>query len=223
VQNRLGCHCQNPNWRRNPGFWVKSSKRLGHVCAHHSSLSFDARRQFSWPRTASTGTLGASPSTRCDQADVAEAEPTAVRSAVVGDPFADPADLARRAGHRQAGDRYLVRDRDSAYGGIVSAGIEALGIEEVLTASRSPWQNPLVERVIGSIRRECLDHMIILNENHMRRILASYLDYCHWYRTHLSLARDAPAGRSVQAGGTGKIMAFLQVGGLHHRYERLAA
>ena len=98
-----------------------------------------------------------------------------------------------------------------------------MGIEEIVTAPRSPWQNPFVERVIGSIRRECLDHVIVLNEHHLRRILFSYLDYYHKYRTHLSLGKDTPDGRSVQAGGTGKIVAIPQVGGLHHRYERLAA
>jgi len=118
---------------------------------------------------------------------------------------------------------HLIRDRDSAYGGIVSARIEALGIEEVVTAPRSPWQNPFVERVIGSIRRECLDHVIVLNENHLRRILVSYLDYYHRYRTHLSLAKDTPDGRLAQHSDTGKIVAFPQVGGLHHCYERLAA
>jgi transposase InsO family protein len=118
---------------------------------------------------------------------------------------------------------YLIRDRDSAYATIVSARIEALGIKEVVTAPRSPWQNPFVERVIGSIRRERLDHVIVLNENHLRRILVSYFDYYHRYRTHLSLGKDTPDGRSVQAGATGKIVAFPQVGGLHHRYKRLAA
>jgi len=118
---------------------------------------------------------------------------------------------------------YLIRDRDSAYGNIVSARIEALDIEEVVTAPRSPWQNPFVERVIGSIRREYLDHVIIFNEDHLRRILVSYLDYYHRCRTHLSLDKDTPDRRSVQHADTGKIVAYPQVGGLHHRYERLAA
>ncbi len=98
-----------------------------------------------------------------------------------------------------------------------------MGVEEVVTAPQSPWQNPYVERLIGSVRRECLDHVIVLNERHLRRILVSYLDYYHRSRTHLSLDKDTPEGRSVQAGCTGKIVAFPQVGGLHHRYERLAA
>jgi len=96
-------------------------------------------------------------------------------------------------------------------------------IEEVVTAPRSPWQNPFVVRVIGSIRRERLGHVIVLNVIHLRKILVSYLDYYHKYRTHLSLAKDTPDERSVQAGDTGKIVAFPQVGGFHHRYERLAA
>jgi transposase InsO family protein len=97
----------------------------------------------------------------------------------------------------------------------------AMGVEEVVTAPRSPWQNPYVERLIGSVRRECLDHVIVLNERHLRRILVSYLDYYHRSRTHLSLGKDTPEGRPVR--GTGKIVAFPKVGGLHHRYERLAA
>ena len=118
---------------------------------------------------------------------------------------------------------YIIRDRDSAYGKFVSARIKALGIEEVVTAPRTPWQNPFVERVIGSIRRECLDHVIVLNEAHLRRILDSYLDYYHRSRTHLSLGKDTPDVRPVQPSSSGKIVAFPQVGGLHHRYERLAA
>ncbi len=98
----------------------------------------------------------------------------------------------------------------------------AMGGEEVVTAPRSPWQNPYVERLIGTVRHECLNHVIVLNERHLQRILVSYLDYYHRSRTHLSLGKDTPDGRSVQPGG-GKIVAFPQVGGLHHRYERLAA
>ena len=98
-----------------------------------------------------------------------------------------------------------------------------MGIEEVVTTPRSPWQSPFVERVIGSISRECLDHVIALNERHLRRILALYLDYYHGSRTHLSLGKDAPDGRPVHQADAGKIVSFPQVGGLHHRYERLAA
>jgi transposase InsO family protein len=75
--------------------------------------------------------------------------------------------------------RNVIRDRDSVYGALVRARIKAMGIEEVVTAPRSPWQNPYVERMIGSIRRECLDHLIVVDARHLRRILASYLDYCH--------------------------------------------
>lgn len=119
--------------------------------------------------------------------------------------------------------QYLVRDRDGAYGQIVRDRMAAMAITEVLTAPRSPWQNPYVERVIGSLRREVLDHVIILDAPHLRRILAIYLDYYHASRCHLSLDKDAPNGRSVQPSGDGKIVAFPQVGGLHHRYERQAA
>jgi transposase InsO family protein len=119
--------------------------------------------------------------------------------------------------------RYVIRDRDSVYGAVVRNRIKVMGIEGVVTAPRSPWQNPFVERVIGSIRRECLNHVIVLNERHLRQILASYFDYYHHSRTHLSLDKDCPDRRSVQLADEGKIVAFPQVGGLHHRYERLAA
>ncbi len=117
----------------------------------------------------------------------------------------------------------MIRDRDAVYGWKVCARVKSMGIKEVVTAPRSPWQNPYVERAIGSIRRECLDHVIVLNEKHLRRILISYLDYYHGSRTHLSLGKDTPDGRPTQPFGSRKIVAFPQVGGLHHRYERLAA
>jgi len=92
----------------------------------------------------------------------------------------------------------------------------------VLIARRPPWQNPYAERVIGSIRRECLDHMIVLNEWHLRRIIASYLRYYHSVRTQLSLEKDAPEGRRVQAPAAGRVTALPHLGGLHHEYVRLA-
>ncbi len=119
--------------------------------------------------------------------------------------------------------RYLLRDRDGVYGFEFRDRVVTMAIEEVVTAPRSPWQNPYVERVIGTIRRECLDHVIILNERHLRHILGSYLDYYHGSRTHLSLDKDTPDGRPVQPAGCGRVVSLSQVGGLHHRYERLAA
>ena len=119
--------------------------------------------------------------------------------------------------------RYVIRDRDSVYGALVRARIKAMGIEEVVTAPRSPWQNPFVERMIGSIRRECLYHLIVVDERHLRRILASYFDYYHRSRTHLSLGKDSPVHRPVENAKAGEIIALPQIGGLHHRYERLAA
>jgi transposase InsO family protein len=101
--------------------------------------------------------------------------------------------------------------------------VQGLGIEEVLTAPRSPWQNPYVERLVGSIRRECLDHVVVLNERHLRRILTSYFAYYHRSRTHLSLGKDAPEPRAVQPPSMGQIVELPEVGGLHHRYERRAA
>jgi putative transposase len=117
--------------------------------------------------------------------------------------------------------RYLLRDRDRIYGYEFRKQIEVMGIEEVLSAPRSPWQRAYVERVIGSIRRECLDHVIVFNEDSLRQTLRSYFGYYHGARLHLSLDKDSPDSRSVQS--VGKIIAVPQVGGLHHRYERRAA
>jgi putative transposase len=119
--------------------------------------------------------------------------------------------------------RYLLRDRDAAYGQTFRKRIAAMRIEEVVTAPRSPWQNAYVERVIGSIHRECLDHILIVNERHLRRVLAAYITYYHQSRTHLSLDKDCPEPRPIQPPATGTIIAIPQVGGLHHRYERVAA
>ena len=119
--------------------------------------------------------------------------------------------------------RYLLRDRDTSYGICFQNRARAMGIEEVLTAPRSPWQNPYVERIVGSIRRDCLNHVIIFNETHLRRVLSCYFRYYHRSRTHLSLDKDCPDPRSIQPPSAGKIVAFPEVGGLHHRYERRAA
>src|SRR5271165_2295144 len=94
--------------------------------------------------------------------------------------------------------RYLLRDRDKSYGPAFRHRVRAMGITEVITAPRSPWQNPYAERLIGSIRRECLDHVIILNECHLRRVLSSYFQYHHDARTHLSLNKDCPRPRPIQ-------------------------
>ncbi len=119
--------------------------------------------------------------------------------------------------------RYLLRDRDASYGSEFCNRVEAMNITEVITAPRSPWQNAYVERVIGSIRRECLDHIVIFNERHLRRVLSSYIDYYQRTRTHLSLDKDCPDSRPIQHRSVGRVVAVPQVAGLHHRYERLAA
>jgi transposase InsO family protein len=116
-----------------------------------------------------------------------------------------------------------LRDRDAIYSQLVQRRIRALGIEEVISAPHSPWQNAYVERVIGSIHRDCLDHVIIFNERYLRRILRDYFDYYHSCRTHLSLNKDSPEARSVEPGALGNIAALPRVGGLHHRYMRAAA
>jgi len=117
----------------------------------------------------------------------------------------------------------LMRDRDAIYGERVRRRIKSLGIDEIISAPRSPWQNPYVERVIGSIRRECLDHVIVFNERHLQRILGDYVDYYHSSRTHLSLCKDPPDSRRAESVEAGNIVALPRVGGLHHRYTRIAA
>jgi putative transposase len=118
--------------------------------------------------------------------------------------------------------RFLLRDRDSIYGEEFRSCVARMGIEEVVTAARSPWQNPYAERLIGSIRRECLDHLIVFNERQLRRILREYFHYYNEVRPHQSLEQNAPLPREVQAPAKGGIISLPQVGGLHHRYLRAA-
>jgi transposase InsO family protein len=119
--------------------------------------------------------------------------------------------------------RYLIRDRDSVYGERFSRQTRMLDIREVVIAPRSPWQNAYTERVIGSIRRECLDHVVVIGERHLRAILTKYVDYYNGSRTHLSLAKDAPEPRTVQRPSDGRVVAMPRVGGLHHEYTRRGA
>ena len=118
--------------------------------------------------------------------------------------------------------RFLIRDRDGIYGNAFQHRIKNMGIEEVICAPQSPWHNPYCERLVGSIRRECLNHVIVLNERHLMRILRVYLAYYHESRTHLSLDRNAPISREVEPPHRGRVVAIPQVGGLHHRYRRVA-
>jgi hypothetical protein len=115
-----------------------------------------------------------------------------------------------------------VHDRDSAFAEVATT-VTGMHVEAVRTAPRSPWQNAYVERLIGSIRRECLDHVIVVNEIGLRRVLASYIAYYTRARTHLGLAKDSPEPRPVQSASNGRIVATPEVGGLHHRYDRVAA
>jgi transposase InsO family protein len=115
--------------------------------------------------------------------------------------------------------RYLIRDRDRIYGSVVTCRLRAMGIRDKPIAPASPWQNGFMERLIGSIRRECVDHIIVLGEAHLRRILKSYADYYNGVRTHRSLNKDAPVSRPVQR--TGVMSSRAMLGGLHHRYARV--
>jgi transposase InsO family protein len=119
--------------------------------------------------------------------------------------------------------RHLIRDRDSIYGCEVRHCLKSLGIEELVIAPRSPWQNPYVERVIGTIRRELLDHVIVLGERHLRRLLRDFADsYYHPERCHQGLGGNAPEPRAVQPPTLGPVTTIPLVGGLHHRYRRAA-
>ena len=118
--------------------------------------------------------------------------------------------------------RFLHRDRDSIYGERVTGAIKAMGIEDVPSAPRAPWQNPYCERVIGTLRRELLDKVIILSEAHARKLLREYVAYYLRDRTHLSLVKDAPEGRAVEPPAIGPVRSRDVLGGLHHRYFRSA-
>jgi transposase InsO family protein len=115
--------------------------------------------------------------------------------------------------------RYLIRDRDCCYGQVFLRRVRSLGIRDHPTSARSPWQNGHAERLVGSIRRECLDHVIVFGEQHLRHVLLSYMNYYNAARTHLSLGKDAPIERRVQS--VGRIEAQPVLGGLHHQYARI--
>jgi putative transposase len=108
--------------------------------------------------------------------------------------------------------KYLLRDRDAIYGSQFQKRVQSMGIEEVLSAPRSPWQNAFVERIIGSIRRDCLDHVVVLNDHHLKRILTSYFNYYHRWRTHLSPGMDSPETRSVQSPVLGEVVHNQRLG-----------
>jgi putative transposase len=122
----------------------------------------------------------------------------------------------------ETGPAYLLRDRDAIFGADFQRRVERMGIRQVVIAPRAPWQNPFAERVIGSIRRECLDLVMVLNERHLRRLLRSYLVYYNVTPPHQSLDNNSPRRREVQSVGSGRIVAVPEVGGLHHRYQRAA-
>ena len=118
--------------------------------------------------------------------------------------------------------RYILRDRDRIYGDVFRRRVKGMGIEEVITAHRSPWQNPFCERVIGSIRRDCLDHMMIFSADSLRRLMAEYIRYYNESRTHMSLEGNSPIPREVEPPSKGRVISVPFLGGLHHRYTRAA-
>jgi putative transposase len=117
---------------------------------------------------------------------------------------------------------YLIRDRDGIYGEKFQRCLRNMEVEEVLTAPHSPWQNPYVERLIGTLRRECLDHVIVLNAAHLKRILTDFWVYYHRSCCHASLQGNSPDPREVEPPERGKVVAISQVDGLHHRYRHCA-
>ena len=119
--------------------------------------------------------------------------------------------------------RYVIRDRDGIYGETFQRRVKNLGLAQVVIAPRSPWQNAYAERFIGSLRRECLDHIIALDERQLLRVVRSYVAYYNRTRTHLALWKDPPEPRSVQDRHAGAVLVMPEVGGLHHRYERRKA
>jgi putative transposase len=123
----------------------------------------------------------------------------------------------------ESATRYLLRDRDGTYGKYFRRRVRDLGVQQVLIAARSPWQRPYVERLIGWLRRDCLNHVIVLNEQRLRRVLRRYFAYDHGARCHLSLDGDAPEPRAVPGPELGEVIELPEVGGLHHRYVREAA
>jgi hypothetical protein len=124
--------------------------------------------------------------------------------------------------------RFLIRDNDRIYGTRFRDRVDGLGLEQIRTAFTrsgligrySPWQNGFAERWIASLRRECLDHLIAINERQLRRVIRSYVDYYHEDRTHLGLEKDVPEERPIETREMGEVVAIPRVGGLHHRYSR---
>jgi transposase InsO family protein len=127
--------------------------------------------------------------------------------------------LAENSEGANEAPRYLIRDRDRVYGTVVTARLRAMGIRDKPIAPGSPWQNGFAERLIGSIRRECVDHVVILGQAHLRRILTKYAAYYNELRTHRSLDKDAPVHRAIQHAGC--IVSAPVLGGLHHHYYRI--
>jgi putative transposase len=135
--------------------------------------------------------------------------------------------VARSAGRERLplglGTGFLIRDRDRAYGLAFSARVRGLGIREIRTAARAPLMNAFAERAIGTLRRECFDHLIVLNERHAQRRLAEFRDWYNQDRVHLALGKDAPDHRPLEPPELGKVVGLPRLGGLHHRYCRRAA
>ena len=149
-----------------------------------------------------------------------------VHFAVTAHPTAEwTAHQLREAFPWESAPRYLLRDRDRIFGHEFVEQLQAMGIEEVLSAPRSPWQRAYIERLIGSIRRECLDHLIVFNERSLVRYLHSYADYYHKDRTHLGLNKETPDIRKVEQRplASSRILTLPRIGGLHHRYRWSAA
>ena len=147
-----------------------------------------------------------------------------VHFAVTAHPSAEwTAQQMREAFPWDSAPRYLLRDRDRIFGQDFVQQVRGMGIQQVLSAPHSPWQRAYVERVSGTLRRECLDHMIVFHERSLCRHLKVFIEYYHRNRVHLALEKDTPEPRPIQPPESGRIVSIPVLGGLHHRYERRAA
>ena len=195
--------------------------------AHHR-LRPGARSSLTMSETWSRSTSSLFPPLTCASSSSWSSSPTIGGVSFISTPTEHPtaawtAQQIVEAFPDDTGPSYLLRDRDTIYGHVFLQRVKGMEIREVLTAPQSPWQNPFVERLIGSIRRECLDHVLVLREPHLRRILTRYFVYYHRARVHLALEKEAPDVRPIERPEVGKVVQIPEVGGLHHRYIRRAA
>jgi putative transposase len=215
------------NCSNSASMWAKpaSASISCAIASRHSGLGEPSSRITSrlWSRWTSSGADDQFPGAVCISV-LAHDRRRIVHFNVTAHPTAEwTAEQLREALPFDQAPRYLLRDRDGIFSSEFRSEVKSTGIKEVLSTPRSPWERAFVERVIGTIRRECLDHVIVFNQASLYRHVKSFLAYYHESRTHLSLAKDSPEPRPVHSAECGAVVAIPQVGGLHHRHERHAA